>query len=130
MFMLVGIVEVLVCRTGAVEFLCYFYVDDAERLWWRIMMCHHIMMYSVKIIIMFCCNNSIEKYWAVVRPKLSRPPRDTDCRESGLPRDHCTSVTVAPVFVLYCACLQSGVTSRSSRLFARLLTMTCCSVFF
>ena len=33
MFMLVRIVEVSECRTGAVEFLCYFYLDDAERMW-------------------------------------------------------------------------------------------------
>jgi len=33
MFMLVRIVEISECRTGAVEFLCYFYLDDAERMW-------------------------------------------------------------------------------------------------
>ena len=31
--MLVRILEVSECRTGAVEFLCYFYLDDAERMW-------------------------------------------------------------------------------------------------
>ena len=31
LFMLVRIVEVSECRTGAVASLCYFYLDDAER---------------------------------------------------------------------------------------------------
>ena len=31
--MLVRLVEVLECRTGAVEFLCYIYLDDAVRMW-------------------------------------------------------------------------------------------------
>ena len=31
--MLVRIVEVSEYHTGAVQFLCYFYLDDAEGMW-------------------------------------------------------------------------------------------------
>jgi hypothetical protein len=63
-------------------------------------------------------------------PKIVQTTQGHGLSGSGLRRDHCTAVTVAPEFILHCACLQSGVTSRSPGLFARLLGITCCCVFF
>jgi hypothetical protein len=54
MFMLVRIVEVSECRTGAVEFLCYFYLDDAERMLY-VCVCVCVCMYVCVGVCVWVC---------------------------------------------------------------------------